>query len=61
MPPQVRPGATEATEAAPELLLLEAAPELLEELLAKLLPAGVTWIEKAGRPVVVAPLLAVTL
>jgi hypothetical protein len=54
----------EATEAAPELLeelpeATAAAPELLEELLAEVLLAGVTWIEKAGIPVVVVPSLAV--
>jgi hypothetical protein len=63
MPPQVRAEAVaaelaEETEAAPELLL-EEAPELLEELLAAVVPAGTTWIEKAGIPVVVAPSLAV--
>jgi hypothetical protein len=45
-------------EALPELLL-EELPELLEEPLAGLLLAGVTWIEKAGNPVVVVPSLAV--
>jgi hypothetical protein len=63
MPPQVRPEAVaaelaEATEAAPELLL-EELPELLEEPLAGLLLAAMTWIEKAGSPVVVVPSLAV--
>jgi hypothetical protein len=69
MPPQLRPAAdatdeadvtedVEVTEAAPELLL-EEAPELLEELLVGVVPAGVTWIEKAGIPVVVVPSLAV--
>jgi hypothetical protein len=68
MPPQLRPAAdatedadvteeVEATEAAPELL--PELPELLEELLAGVVPAGVTWIEKAGISVVVVPSLAV--
>ena len=48
----------EVTAAAPELLL-EEAPELLEELLAGVVPAGVTWIEKAGSSLVVVPSLAV--
>jgi hypothetical protein len=58
----------EATdELPPELLLLEELPEvtaaapelLLEELLAGVVPAGVTWIEKAGSSLVVVPSLAV--
>jgi hypothetical protein len=48
----------EVTAAAPELLV-EEAPELLEELLAGVVPAGVTWIEKAGSSLVVVPSLAV--
>jgi hypothetical protein len=63
MPPQVRAEAVaaelaEETEAAPELLL-EELPELLEEPLAGLVLAGVTSMEKAGRPLVVVPSLAV--
>jgi hypothetical protein len=60
MPPHVRlePDASEATEAAPELLL-EELPEPLEEPLTGLVLAGVTWIEKAGSPLVVVPSLVV--
>ena len=63
MPPQVRAEAVaaelaEETEAAPELLL-EELPEPLEEPLAGLALTGVTSMEKAGRPLVVVPSLAV--
>jgi hypothetical protein len=47
----------ELLKALPEELP-EELPEPLDELPVALLPAGVTWIEKAGSPVVVVPSLA---